>query len=669
MKGKIVRTLIGLLSASLILTMTGCTDKGQTDQPVVEAQATPTPTPAEENNTPEPAPAKIDDNGKPIIDFDEFVNGEWLKEQEEGDAKTVAAAWKKQEQILDRVKDILENTDPSTLPEDSGLAKSIRLYREAIDTEDMEGRIKDIRDYLAAIDSIKSTEDLCKLSAKEEYSICDTVIRFVVMHDENGYNTEVFSPYNTTNSIKNLQGIITGDDPSTEKEAALAYWNALGYSEERLTEILDNALKVSEILDEYYGNADYNNNLIYWDQEHLDRKGLNVPVIDILRELNGYGRYEEVLAPESMIDLLNSLYTAENVKMLRDNYLYHAGMELYAVSAYGAYISGSDEDQEKYKDSFVDFMCSAAGDVLAEEYKKRFQEDGMYENAEILADEIKNELMTVLGEADWLGDNSRRALKAKIARMSYFLGTNGYVNELTDFYISGNYIEDFLNLKIDRKRFMRSQAKYEDDKRLPFQAYMMVENGEYFRKSNMFVLCAGSLTSSCMKNDAAYEERLARVGMTMAHEMSHTLTPDSIYYDEHGMYNEILSDAEYDELWDRAGAIAEYFDGVEIAEGKSLNGWAVEDESFADLLGMKICLNLLAKQEDPDYDLFFRCWADNKAFYLAEEDVDSVFADPHLPGKLRVNCIPAQFDIFYEIYDIDESSTFYVPADKRLKTY
>ena len=135
------------------------------------------------------------------------------------------------------------------------------------------------------------------------------------------------------------------------------------------------------------------------------------------------------------------------------------------------------------------------------------------------------------------------------------------------------------------------------------------------------------------------------------------------------MYNEILSDAEYDELWDRAGAIAEYFDGVEIAEGKSLNGWAVEDESFADLLGMKICLNLLAKQEDPDYDLFFRCWADNKAFYLAEEDVDSVFADPHFPGKLRVNCIPAQFDIFYEIYHIDESSTFYVPADKRLKTY
>lgn len=45
-------------------------------------------------------------------------------------------------------------------------------------------------------------------------------------------------------------------------------------------------------------------------------------------------------------------------------------------------------------------MIAEAGDVLAEEYMNRYLEDGMYENAEIPADEIKNELMSVLGEAD-----------------------------------------------------------------------------------------------------------------------------------------------------------------------------------------------------------------------------------------------------------------------------
>lgn len=41
-------------------------------------------------------------------------------------------------------------------------------------------------------------------------------------------------------------------------------------------------------------------------------------------------------------------------------------------------------------------MIAEAGDVLAEEYMNRYLEDGMDENAEIPADEIKNELMSVL---------------------------------------------------------------------------------------------------------------------------------------------------------------------------------------------------------------------------------------------------------------------------------
>lgn len=37
-------------------------------------------------------------------------------------------------------------------------------------------------------------------------------------------------------------------------------------------------------------------------------------------------------------------------------------------------------------------MIAEAGDVLAEEYMNRYLEDGMYENAEIPADEIKMSL-------------------------------------------------------------------------------------------------------------------------------------------------------------------------------------------------------------------------------------------------------------------------------------
>ncbi len=669
-KRKLVeRLLAGAISASLILPLTGCRGEVVETPPSAVEQVTPTQAPVQAQPTPEAAAVKIDDNGKPIADFDEFVNGQWLKEKEKAASASTTATWEYEDMIEERLEDILENTDISGLSDKDGLAKVIRFYNEAVSMEDMEKRIKGIREYISAIAGIKSLDELYKLSATEEYSIYVTLTRFVVQNGENGDNTEVYAPYSYTEEIQSTLDIITGDEKPADKEALLAYWKELGYSEERLKEIADNALEVADVIDEYYKNVNYSTDLLYWDQDHLDKKGLKVPVIDILRELKAYGRYEEFLAPETMIEMLNTMYTEDNLKMLCDNYIYSAAMDLYSLSAYKAYFSGEDEDREEYEHFVRQFLIAVAGDVLAEEYMNRYLEDGMYENAEILADEIKNELMSVLGEADWMGENSRRALKAKIARMSYFLGSNGHVNDLTDYDISGDLMEDIIKIKVDYKRFMRSQAKYEDDKRQPFQVDLLQDNGQYFRKSNMFVLCTGTLVYDCMKNDAVYEERLAQAGVAIAHEMSHTLTPDSIYYDEQGYYKELLNEDEYAALWEKAGAIAEFFDGMEIADGNKISGWRVEDETFADLMGMRVCLNLLAKQEDPDYDLFFRKWAERRAFYLSEEDMDNALTDGHLIGKFRINYVLGQFDIFYETYDIDENSPYYVPEGKRLTTY
>ena len=78
MKAKTVRILTrimaGALSVSLILPMTGCTDKGQNEPPAAEAEAAPTQAPVEAEPAPEPAPSKIDDNGKHIDGYIELVD-------------------------------------------------------------------------------------------------------------------------------------------------------------------------------------------------------------------------------------------------------------------------------------------------------------------------------------------------------------------------------------------------------------------------------------------------------------------------------------------------------------------------------------------------------------------------------------------------------------------
>ena len=80
-------------------------------------------------------------------------------------------------------------------------------------------------------------------------------------------------------------------------------------------------------------------------------------------------------------------------------------------------------------------------------------------------------------------------------------------------------------------------------------------------------------------------------------------------------------------------------------------------------------VEILEQKENPDYDLFFRTYAGKNACYITEQDIDRAMADTHLIGKARVNFILGQFDKFYEVYDIDENSPYYVPKENRLLVF
>ena len=93
------------------------------------------------------------------------------------------------------------------------------------------------------------------------------------------------------------------------------------------------------------------------------------------------------------------------------------------------------------------------------------------------------------------------------------------------------------------------------------------------------------------------------------------------------------------------------------------------NETVADLIAMETCLAILAERENVDYDLFFRTYARKNAAYYTEDDFENYLNEAHLTSKPRINCILAQFDEFYETYDIDESSPYFVPEDQRLRIF
>ncbi|MCR5324926.1 MAG: hypothetical protein K6E85_16840 [Lachnospiraceae bacterium] len=626
---------------------------------------------ADPDNSPTSAPQpKIDDNGKPIADFDEYVNGEWRHEQEAKESSYYYINYEAHDMVKERLRDILENTDISTLSEEDGLYKAIVIYRELTKTDDLQERVAYIKDYLSAINKVKTLEDLYELYGNENYSLFNMAFRFEVKSDSNGNNLSYYRPISITESIRRAQAYSDSDETEEEliegKKQLYSYFSELGFTSDRADEMLQNAKIVSDILDEFpqvQPDGSYTN--YYFTEEDLDKVGVSIPVFDILRKLNGLGTSEAILASENVCELLKKLFTNENIVPLRDYMLVYAIMTSYSVSGY---ITEFKEDYD-YGEYVLSILMDLAADVLANEYMNRYLPEDTLETLRVLTADIKEAAKAVIYEADWLSASSKESARAKLMKMRVCAGKNGYENDLSDVVISGNTMEDFIGLYVSNGRFLRSQASISGDFRKIFGAYLFDVNGRYFGDYNSYVLTAGLLCNEICTEKSAFEERLGYLGFLIAHEISHSYDPQCIDQDEYGYYNPWMKEEEVPRYKEIVQKIYAELDGIDAGYGKQISGARTLAETYTDLMAMQICLKMLSEMENPDYDLFFTTLAKQRAVYYSEKGVDAVLADEHLPGNIRNNFTFSQFDKFYEIYDIDESSPYYVPEEKRLKAF
>ncbi len=665
---KLKRTAALFLCASLFVCMTGCGgsnasegDASGTSSAEIQDEV-PTDT-GEAEAAGAGIDTRIDDNGKPIYDFDEFVNGEWLNERAEAGDGIVSHYQEEEVLIRERIKDILENTDISELSEDDGLYKTVSVYRELNDPDNISSRMNEIRDILSVIDRAGSLDDLYKLYGDERYSIYNTFLNCYVDADDGGYNVVYLNPYSRKDTLEYMRELVA--DPEGKGRHFLLYMNELGYSGEKVSDIVDNAIRVADIFESWH-QAHNDGYWYYYRPGYFEENSVGIPVFEILRKLNCMQGDEEFYSCNDIADELNTLFAAENVSGLRDHLLLCAADRLYSVSGYGIITENPNYDMAGCAYQIVSGLSN---DILAQEYMNRYVDEGIYEEVEDLFEEVKSAALSVMTENDWLSVHGQEKVKSKFIHMQCCIGSNRYANDLSDLTITGNTVEDYVNLTLSDVRHSFEQTAYEDNDRGPYRTDMLVANAWYMSSYNAFVLCAGLLGDPKCSPDAAYEERLGFAGWVIAHELSHSLDPSGICYNSKGWYEPWLNEDEqaaYDEHLERIRA---FFDGKDGGYRRTINGSNVLKETFADILAMNICLKLLAEREDADYDLFFRTLARQNAMYLTEETVDYYVDDCHLPGKVRTDYIFGQFDVFYEIYDIDENSPYYVKEQFRLEDF
>ena len=195
-------------------------------------------------------------------------------------------------------------------------------------------------------------------------------------------------------------------------------------------------------------------------------------------------------------------------------------------------------------------------------------------------------------------------------------------------------------------------------------------NAYYYSLDNSINIPAGILGGTFYNDEMSYEEKLARVGVIAAHEISHAFDTSGRQYDEHGNLRNWWTEEDYRRFHARAQKLVDYYSGFEPIPGFRVNGSAIDTEAIADLTGVKCMLQIAAQDEGFDYDIFFRSFASIwRCLTTTETEAYSVEQDNHPCAYLRTNAVVVQFEQFHKTYGTKEGDGMYLAPEYRLEVW
>lgn len=304
--------------------------------------------------------------------------------------------------------------------------------------------------------------------------------------------------------------------------------------------------------------------------------------------------------------------------------------------------------------------------LLGKIWFQRFFSDEIKNDITGLTRTILNEYKNIVQSWDWISESSRYT---ESVLLNNIIINVGYANNFEDYsnldLCKDNLFETYIALRKNKNNddYAKIWKYYENNAWIyPPQCY----NAYYSVGSDtgLINIYAGYICGEKYSVDLPLEEKLAKLGVTIAHEISHSFT----YYNGNETLLNQWKSEDLKTLRERMSKMVDYLNSIEVINGKKCNGDFVIGEMSADLYGMYAVLNIAHKYSDFDYDLFFRTYAQTMYTKMTPAYVEYYNKNiNHAMYYLRVNTVLQQFEDFYRTYNIKKGDGMYLSPKKRIK--
>lgn len=622
-------------------------------------------------------------------DFNVAVNQEWAKTAKIADGYSSYSEF-------NAVNDIVKNKAIEALKDDSLTghdADLVRAYFNAYldwDSRNAQG-LTPLKDIIDDVNTISNLDDL------KEF-VCDTERSFYVTtfvgvgNDTDFYDSNKYVTYITNPSF------ILGDAAEYENETEMgtlireAYGQLfskmmvrMGYTEEEAADYFEAALSIDKAIaassftnDEMNSPDIYDKLLNYYEPSEIADIMPNYPLVDYIKS-QGYDKAKSyvVLEPEAL-KAVSDLFTEENVENIKKYMIVNLALSMSNMLDRQTYddsteaenaISGSTGTLPDEELAFYSVNRNLA-EPMGKTYMEKYDVEEVTKNVTEICKDVVEVYREMLESEEWLSDETKKIAIEKLDAMDINVVSPEKWVDYSQLDLKGlSYFE--ISKAISQFEWERDVANTngEVDKGL-WSMSTLETNAYYSPQNNSINILLGILDGNFYHDGMSKEEMYGGIGVVIGHEISHAFDTNGAQFDKNGNYANWWTEEDFTAFKDRAQKLIDYYNTITVMGDYKVNGENVQTEAIADMTGIKAMLTLAAKEDNFDYQLFFKTFAqDWREIITYESEVYSLQQDVHPLSYLRTNVSVQQFEEFYTAFDVKEGDGMYLAPDKRVSVW
>ena len=630
-------------------------------------------------------------------DYAAAVNREWAETVSIPEGASNASARTEQTDNYNRAKLAVLKGEKKDDPDLTSLQNFYALLLDW-DTRNETG-LQPLKPYVEDLMSVSSTEEMTKYYSDPERNILGTPM----VEDELMYHPEdalinILNIKGMKMLVKNTDelkpGVEEGADLTAKRLTAEYMLKRLGYTDEEAKEIFDNAKEFerkcqpwTEALIARYATGDFTDYIPIADFESRYK---NLPLAAIYRALGFDVQGYVCTLSANMLDGFEANYTDENIEYIKAWTLVNTLLDFTRYFDRETY-----EAAAKFQEPVTGTGSVKADDVYALEVMEAVVPtmlDQMYVNY-CFNKEIKPQVTELtrmmidayrdmINEEGWLADETKAGAIEKLDNFKLYICypdnlpdygsvTIGTAEEGETVFSAIMKGRKFLNKVEAAALTMKNDGTY-----WRYDNYYSTLTACYIAEENSINVYAGICGGDYYDPDWPLEKKLGGLCMVIGHEITHAFDTKGSQYDKNGNKKNWWTEEDRKSFQERVDKLTAFYSKLvpmpQVSDETygEAGAMRIKSEAIADLGSLKCLLSIAKKQENFDYDLFFRQLAINQkqARYEPAENA-YVATDSHPVEAYRCNIPLQNYDEFLHTYHIEESDGMYLAPEDRIRVW